>query len=109
MKQAIGAMAEAMPIPEQPPEARGGAQRDEVPVDLLSMPDEEEQMTPPEVGDEVNYTVTGKVVRITGGRAVIERKTINGQDLGGNSMEPESGDEGLEAEARGLDQGGAGY
>jgi len=55
------------------------SERDTVPLSALKMPDDQEQMTPPEVGDEVNYQVTGKVVSINGDQAVIERETINGQ------------------------------
>jgi hypothetical protein len=54
---------------------------DTVPLDLLSMPDDQEQMQPPEVGDVVNYQVTGKVVAIEGDYAKVERQSINGQEL----------------------------
>lgn len=48
---------------------------------MLSMPDDQEQMQPPEVGDVVNYQVTGKVVAIEGSYAEIQRQSINGQEL----------------------------
>ena len=54
---------------------------DTVPLDMLSMPDDQEQMQPPDVGDVVNYQVTGKVVAINGDYAKVQRQTINGQDL----------------------------
>ncbi len=54
---------------------------DTVPLDTLAMPDDQEQMQPPEVGDVVNYQVTGKVVAIEGNMAKVERQSINGQDL----------------------------
>jgi hypothetical protein len=56
---------------------------DTVPLSMLSMPDDQEQMQPPEVGDVVNYQVTGKVVAIEGACATIQRQSINGQDLPG--------------------------
>jgi len=54
---------------------------DTVPLSFLSMPDDQEQMQPPEVGDVVSYQVTGKVVAIEGNMAKVERQSINGQDL----------------------------
>jgi len=54
---------------------------DTVPLTMLSMPDDQEQMQPPEVGDVVNYQVTGKVVAIEGGYAKVQRQSINGQEL----------------------------
>lgn len=82
-----------------------GCERDTVPLGMLAMPDEGEQMTPPEVGDEVSYSVTGKVVSVAGDNAVIERKTINGKDVGGGheGQEPNEGD--LMAEAQEMDGG----
>lgn len=56
---------------------------DTIPLDSLAMPDDQEQMQPPEVGDEVNYQVTGKVVSIDGGNAQIERTSINGNPVPG--------------------------
>lgn len=66
---------------------------DTVPLDALSMPDDQEQMQPPEVGDVVNYQVTGKVVAIEGNMARIERQSINGQDVS-NEPDPSSQDSG---------------
>jgi hypothetical protein len=69
------------------PDARGAralpgdVNMDTVPLDLLSMPDDQEQMQPPEVGDVVNYQVTGKVVAIEGDDAKVQRQSINGQEL----------------------------
>jgi hypothetical protein len=57
------------------------ANTDTVPLDLLSMPDDQEQMQPPEVGDVVNYQVTGKVAAIEGNYAKVQRQSINGQEL----------------------------
>lgn len=57
------------------------ANTDTVPLALLSMPDDQDQMQPPEVGDVVNYQVTGKVVAIEGDYAKVQRQSINGQEL----------------------------
>ena len=76
---------------------------DTVPLDVLGMPDETEQMTPPEVGDEVSYQVTGKITAINGGVATIERTTINGKsvDDGDGDAVPDESD--LQAEAKQQD------
>jgi hypothetical protein len=58
-----------------------GVNMDTVPLNLLSMPDDQDQMQPPDVGDVVNYQVTGKVVAIEGSNAMIQRQSINGQDV----------------------------
>lgn len=62
-------------------ESMGGGMEDCVPLDALAMPDEQEQMQPPSVGDEVNYQVTGKVTRIEGENAYVQKKSINGQEV----------------------------
>ena len=58
---------------------------DQVPIDALAMPDDSEKMEPPSVGDMVNYSVSGKVTKIEGGIAYVERETINGQDVDGDA------------------------
>lgn len=63
---------------------------DTVPLDMLAMPDDQEQLQPPEVGDEVNYQVTGKVVAIEGDQAKVQRTSINGQDIPGSDNDDES-------------------
>ena len=63
---------------------------DAVPLSMLSMPDDQEQMQPPEVGDVVNYQVTGKVVAIEGNYAEIQRQSINGQELQDDDNETNS-------------------
>jgi hypothetical protein len=65
------------------------ANMDTVPVSLLSMPDDQEQMQPPEVGDVVNYQVTGKVTAIEGNYAKVERQSINGQEMPGETDDGE--------------------
>lgn len=66
------------------------------------MPDEQEQMTPPEIGDEVNYQVTGKVTAINGGVATIQRTNINGKDISEDETEPANESEAIRNEASGL-------
>lgn len=88
------------------------ANTDTVPLNLLSMPDDQEQMQPPGVGDVVNYQVTGKVVAIEGDMAKVERQSINGQDLpeadtgdGSSEMGDGSGEDsgqGLRDQAAGI-------
>lgn len=90
---------------------------DTVPLDALAMPDDQEQMQPPQVGDVVNYQVTGKVTAIEGDVAKVLRTSINGQDLPGqpeetngdndnpeNANQDQDGDEsaGLRREAAGI-------
>lgn len=65
------------------------ANTDTVPLNLLSMPDDQEQMQPPGVGDVVNYQVTGKVVAIEGDFARVQRQSINGQELPGTGDQDE--------------------
>ena len=63
------------------------ANLDSIPLNVLSLPDEHEQMQSPEVGDVVNYTVTGKVVSVDGGTAKVQRTSINGQDVPGTDAD----------------------
>jgi hypothetical protein len=98
------------------PDAGGvssSGQTDSVPISALQMPDDQEQMQPPEVGDEVNYQVAGKVVSIDGDTAQVKRTSINGQPVDDgsdtapdNDQDPnEDADEkALQTEAQGLDQ-----
>lgn len=53
-----------------------------VPAKSVSLEDANQNLTAPEVGDVVNFTVTGKVTRIEGGNAYITPETINGEDMG---------------------------
>jgi hypothetical protein len=79
------------------------ANTDTVPVSMLAMPDDQEQMQPPDVGDVVNYQVTGKVVAIEGDYATVQRQSINGQELpGAEDGSPETGD----GDSGGDDAGG---
>ena len=95
---------EDMPMPE--PGGGHSCEKDTVPLSALGMPDETEQLTPPEVGDEVNYSVAGKVVSISGQNAVIARTAINGQELGGGMEKEEPSETDLESEAAEMDGGG---
>ena len=98
---------EMQPTKEAPdmemPDAEPAAVTDTVPIDALAMPDDKEQMTPPEVGDEVNYSVTGKVTAINGGMATIERTAINGNDIGDHDGDEET-ESSLQSQAQQLDQ-----
>jgi len=67
--------------------------QDCVPLSALAMPDEGEQMTPPEPGDKVSYTVEGKVERIEGDRAYITRESVNGKPCGEEADENEKGED----------------
>jgi hypothetical protein len=100
--------------PAEPKDPAGDIEQpgttDLVPLDVLGMPDDQEQMQPPAVGDEVNYSVTGKVTAITGNVATIERTSINGKpidDNDGDTAGAESED-GLQAEAAQMDTKGLG-
>lgn len=69
---------------EQPgQEAGAGMNASEqcVPTDVLAMPDDGTQMTPPEKGDVVDYQVQGKVTRIEGGMTYVQPTSINGNDV----------------------------
>lgn len=102
--------------------AGGAGQEDCVPLDALAVPDAEsgDQMTNPDVGDRVSYTVEGTVKRIAGANAYVERDAVNGKPVekGAAEAEPEpgpgegepDGDEQDRAELGGMaarmDQGG---
>lgn len=65
------------------------------------------QMTP-EMGDEVELIVTGRVTRTEGGEVYIQPTTVNGQpieDKGGESAESME-DQAMEEEIKGYGQGG---
>jgi hypothetical protein len=95
--------------PDDAAQAKDSCSTDCVPLDALAMPDDQEQMTPPAVGDEVNYSVTGKVTAINGANAIIERKTINGQPVDEKEDDSQPDDEAdLQTEAQQMDGGGSG-
>ncbi|HEX3625135.1 MAG TPA: hypothetical protein VH280_06905 [Verrucomicrobiae bacterium] len=77
------------------------ANTDTVPLTMLAMPDDQEQMQPPEVGDVVNYQVTGKVVAIEGDCARVQRQSINGQELQ-NSQNPSDDDDENDNDSQGA-------
>jgi hypothetical protein len=90
--------------PMEPMGPMGGGGEHAVPLEALSMPDETEQMTAPEVGDRVSYTVEGVVSRIEGGQAMVAPEAVNGVAVGGAAETPAPAlDEfaGLEEEAMG--------
>lgn len=60
-----------------------------VPANLLAMPDDNEQMVEPEVGDIVQYTVEGKISRLDGGNAYLTPTAINGKEVNAPEQQPE--------------------
>jgi hypothetical protein len=72
---------------DMPPMAEGGEKPanisgdDTLPVDSLAVPDEDEQMVAPEVGDRVTYTVEGRVMSVNGNLATIRRESVNGRPV----------------------------
>lgn len=98
----------APPVMEDMPMDSGDVEpdgnTDRVPIHTLGMPDDQDKMTPPEVGDEVTYTVTGKVMSISGDIAVIERMSINGTNIDDNDGDTEPATEdGLRNDAEAMD------
>ena len=77
---------------------------DTVPLQMLSMPDDQEQMQPPEVGDVVNYQVTGKVTAIEGDSAIIQRQSINGQELPSEDDDEDPSSQGSDAASEDGDE-----
>jgi hypothetical protein len=78
---------------------------DTIPLNALAMPDDQEQMQAPQVGDEVNYQVTGKVVSIDGNTATVQKTSINGEPVGSDDeerSEPQGDTDDEDAEAAGL-------
>lgn len=74
-----------------------------VPIDALAMPDDQEQMQPPAVGDAVNYQVDGKITRIDGQNAYVMPTAVNGQQMA-DMKEQEPDQEGaLRQEAQEMD------
>lgn len=62
-----------------------------VPLASLGVPGEGEQMENPEVGDQVNFEVAGKVTRIEGDKAYVMPESINGQPVE-ETPEPDADD-----------------
>ncbi len=91
----------------QKAESGGSASMEDcVPMDALAMPDDKEQMQPPSVGDNVQYNVEGKVTRIEGNNAYVQKTAINGQKVEDNPTVPDEGAD-LEASANEMDQNGS--
>lgn len=59
----------------------GGKHEICVPLDSLSMPDEQEQLEAPAVGDAVTMNIEGKVTRIEGVNAYVQPTAVNGQPV----------------------------
>lgn len=112
-----GADAGAPPTLADPPlivgAPLGGAPmtEDSVPLAALAAADESNTMATPAVGDRVSYTVDGKIIRIVGDRAFIQKESVNGQDVAGGDGPPDeaAGDTGpdnidkLSADAGAMD------
>jgi hypothetical protein len=79
--------------PAEPPEQTKPGTEDCVPLSALGMPDEQEQMQAPEVGDKVQFTIEGTVNRIEGDQAFVARESINGQPVEGRA-EPDQDEKG---------------
>lgn len=62
-----------------------------VPLTSLAMPDENEQMQQPAVGDRVQYNVEGEITRIEGDNAYVNKTAVNGQTI--EASKPETTDE----------------
>lgn len=85
-------MTDTMPMMDEAPPAAPmpASAEDRVPVAALAMPDENEQMTEPEVGDKVSYTIEGTVSRVEGANAWVKRETVNGQPVDTGPAKPET-------------------
>lgn len=59
----------------------------------------EDDMTPPDVGDDVSFTVDGKITRVDNSNAYVEITKANGEDMPAMSdgMDGDTDDQELEA------------
>lgn len=101
------ASAPALPtLPDDPAEEAGEPGGMEIPLDALGQPDDKDQINPPEVGDTVDFSVSGKVTRIDGTTAFVQPSTINGKDVAATAPAgaPGGGDDlaSLESAAKGF-------
>jgi hypothetical protein len=72
-----------------------------IPLSAISLAPEggSDKTTAPEPGDDVSFTVTGKVAQVTGGQAEVYVETANGEPVtGGEDGEPTAEDEAAEFE-----------
>lgn len=69
------------------PDAMGSAAEQPVPLAALSL-----DGTPPGEGDDVTFTITGKVARIEGEMAIIVPSAINDQPISAAAAEPDADD-----------------
>lgn len=100
-------MSEGEPMPPMPMEEaaeRPTGLEQCIPLEALSQPDDSDQLTQPEVGDAVDFSVTGKVTRIEGDMAYVMPETVNGKEVKAPNAPdaPTGGDtlQSLEAEAQ---------
>lgn len=87
------------PVPQEMPDTDGdsiGQGEGDVPVPLkcLAQPDDADQMTTPEVGDKVTFTVDAEIKRIDGEMAYVKAGAINGTPVGSEGKETGEADEG---------------
>lgn len=105
---APGDEAEPMDNPaEESSEPSMDHSEDCVSLDALAMPDENEQMENPGVGDKVQYTVEGTITRIEGDNAYVKKSAVNGQkveDTEPSKPEPTDDMAALENEAKGMSE-----
>lgn len=83
------------PIDPAPATDMGGMDSNEICVDLqsLSMPDEDDQMQAPAVGDMVQANIEGTVSRIEGDKAYVMMSAVNGQKVKEQGPAPTDMDE----------------
>lgn len=68
-----------------------GPGMDCVPADALSMPDEQEAMQRPDIGDKVSYQCEGTVSEVQGDNIYVKRTSINGQPVEEATPNPAAG------------------
>ena len=89
-------------------EAEGPMAENEVCIDLasLAMPDDQDQMQPPEVGDKVQASIEGEVSRIVGGKAYVTMTSVNGNPVEAEPEQNEAQEEaGIRQDVGGLPEG----
>lgn len=84
---------------EMMPEKAGGKNEICVPSGALAIPGEGGNATAPEVGDTVEFTVSGKVSRTEGGELYVTPDTINGEPVESEAETPTEQDRDAQEEA----------
>lgn len=70
-----------MPTPEPDGDEMGSNGEICVPLQALAMPDQQDQMEAPVMGDKVQANIEGTVTRIEGENAYLKLDAVNGQKL----------------------------